>query len=70
MLTNSIKPVLSSVTTHFRGGQEIMPANDTDNDDVQSMDQLVHDFNTALDETAGSNSSSRSSASRRKVRHV
>ena len=31
------------------------------------MDQLVHDFNTALDETAGSNSSSRSSASRRKV---
>ena len=44
-----------------------MPANDTDNDDVQSMDQLVHDFNTALDETAGSNSSSRSSASRRKV---
>jgi len=30
------------------------------------MDQLVHDFNTALDETAGSNSSSRSSASRRK----
>ena len=47
-----------------------MPANDTDNDDVQSMDQLVHDFNTALDETAGSNSSSRSSASRRKVRHV
>jgi len=31
-----------------------------------SMDQLVHDFNTALDETAGSNSSSRSSASRRK----
>ena len=46
-----------------------MPANDTDNDDVQSMDQLVHDFNTALDETAGSNSSSRSSASRRKVSH-
>ena len=34
----------------------------------QSMDQLVHDFNTALDETGGSNSSSRSSASRRKVR--
>ena len=33
----------------------------------QSMDQLVHDFNTALDETGGSNSSSRSSASRRKV---
>ena len=32
-----------------------------------NMDQLVHDFNTALDETAGSNSSSRSSASRRKV---
>ena len=31
------------------------------------MDQLVHDFNTALDETGGSNSSSRSSASRRKV---
>ena len=55
------------MATHVRGGQEIMPANDTDNDDVQSMDQLVHDFNTALDETAGSNSSSRSSASRRKV---
>lgn len=31
------------------------------------MDQLVHDFNTALDETGGSNSSSRSSASRRKA---
>ena len=36
----------------------------------QSMDQLVHDFNTALDETGGSNSSSRSSASRRKVSPV
>ena len=36
-----------------------------------NMDQLVHDFNTALDETAGSNSaSSRSSASRRKVRKL
>lgn len=32
-----------------------------------SMDQLVHDFNTALDETAGSNSSSRSTTSRRKA---
>ena len=32
-----------------------------------TMDQLVQDFNTALDETAGSNSSSRSTTSRRKV---
>ena len=33
-----------------------------------NMDQLVQDFNTALDETAGSNSSSISTTSRRKVR--
>ena len=32
------------------------------------MDALVQDFNTALDETAGSNSSERSITSRRKVR--
>ena len=32
-----------------------------------NMDQLVQDFNTALDETAGSNSSSISTTSRRKV---
>merc|ERR1719309_45857 len=32
-----------------------------------TMDQLVQDFNTALDETAGSNSSSRSTTSRRKA---
>ncbi len=33
-----------------------------------SMDALVHDFNTALDETtAGSNSSERSNTARRKV---
>jgi len=32
-----------------------------------SMDQLVNDFNTALDETAGSNGSARSTVSRRKA---
>jgi hypothetical protein len=34
------------------------------------MDALVHDFNTALDETAGSNSSERSTTARRKVRKL
>ena len=33
-----------------------------------NMDQLVQDFNTALDETAGSNSSNISTTSRRKVK--
>ena len=35
---------------------------------LTTMDALVQDFNTALDETAGSNSSERSITSRRKVR--
>ena len=35
-----------------------------------NMDQLVQDFNTALDETAGSNSSSLSTTTRRKVIHL